>query len=197
MKCVLIKAIMLTATLVVFGSLVNGQTRRTGSVGVSRSASARSMNKGTLSLEAGLVYRSGDVKPVARARFFLVNQNPGIILQRGGLYTPSVGGIGGGSTDPSKLALAVGMALAYMDLELPEQQRFLLSALETLTPHIVESLQTDFSGKAEFSPHSTGSYYLMGVTKTPRGLSFWNVRIELRPGSNQIMLDQDNAATAF
>ena len=70
--------------------------------------------------------------------------------------------------------------------------------MTALTPHILQTITTDFGGKASFQPVATGTYYLMGVTETPSGgWAVWNLRVDLKPGQNSVTLDQNNAAHAF
>jgi hypothetical protein len=65
-----------------------------------------------------------------------------------------------------------------------------------IKPHIVQSITTDLTGKGTFERVAAGTYYLMGVMKTPRGHATWNLKVDLKPGNNSVTLDQNNAVTA-
>jgi hypothetical protein len=158
----------------------------------SPSASKPSRRDGVLSIEAGLVYRSGDVKPVARTTFYLLDAHPGTVLREAGIRPSDTSS--SNPDDPDGLASLLGLAIVYADL--PSEQSFLSAAMTALKPHIVQSIATDFTGKAQFASAPAGTYYLMGASKTPRGMAFWNLKVELNSGQNSITLDQNNAAYA-
>jgi len=155
-------------------------------------ASVTAPQTGGLSIEAGLVFRSGDIKPVARTVFYLLDAHPGNILKEAGIKPADKSGMD--LEDPEKLLFSLGLAMRYA--ELPSEQPFLAAAMEALKPHILQTVTTDFGGKAQFQPVVVGSYYLMGVAQTPKGLALWNIKVELNPGQNSFTLDQNNAAYA-
>jgi len=145
-----------------------------------------------LSLEAGLVFRSGDIKPVARTTFYLLDDNLAKILREAGLQPP--GRIGSSSGDPDT-NMVFGFASATKYSSLPDYQAFLPAAMAALKPHILQSVTTDFSGKASFAPIASGTYYLMGVSQTPRGFAVWNLKVDIN-SSQSVTLDQNNAVYA-
>lgn len=146
-----------------------------------------------LAVEAGLVYKSGDVKPVARTEFYLLDDHLGKILQQAGLEPERMSSNDG--RDPAEsLVFSYGLATVYSSL--PDQQAFFLKAQEAIKPHIIETVTTDFGGKAQFSSVAAGTYYLMGVARTPNGMALWNLRVDMKAGQNSVTLDQNNAAYA-
>jgi hypothetical protein len=146
----------------------------------------------TLSFEAGLVFKSGDVKPVARTDFFLLDEDLGKILKDAGLQPPRTF-----TTDrPLEEQLVDAFASSIVFSILDEYKAFYPAATAALQPHIVQNVTTDFTGKASFQPAVAGTYYLMGVMKTPRGYAVWNLKVDLKPGQNAVTLDQNNAVTA-
>jgi hypothetical protein len=148
---------------------------------------------GVLALEAGLVYKSGDVKPVARTEFHLLDQDLVKILQDAGV-TPKEGTSLARTAAQGNMAFTFALAAKYNSL--PDNQSFYLAAMEAIKPHILKTVTTDFSGKANFEPVSAGSYYLMGLASTPRGFAFWSMPVEIKAGQTSIVLDQNNAAYA-
>jgi hypothetical protein len=146
-----------------------------------------------LSLEAGLVFRSGDTKPVARVTFHLLDNELGKILADAGLQPdPDYQRI----FNDTNRALISTYASSIKYASLPKFQSFGSLAATALNPHILQSVTTDFSGKSTFTPIATGTYYVMGYSETPRGYAIWNVRVDLKSGLNTITLDQNNAADA-
>ena len=147
---------------------------------------------GALSLEAALVFRSGDVKPVARTVFYLLDDDLAKILRSAGLKTSQR--YGTMEDTDQNLLFSFGSASKYPSLE--GQAQFYATATEALKPHIKQSITTDFSGKATFQNVPIGNYFLMGFGVTPRGFVLWNLAVEIKPGNASITLDQNNAAFA-
>jgi hypothetical protein len=71
----------------------------------------------TLSFEAGLVYQSGDVKPVARTTFYLLDDNLGKILKAAGLQPPRRFSSGSDRPIEEELADAFGSSVVYTILD--------------------------------------------------------------------------------
>ncbi len=146
------------------------QTKRTGTTSrpkpqVKGKASLKAGAKGTLSFETGLVFKSGDVKPVARTTFYLLDNALSKILGDAGLQTPKGYESGG---DPNKdLVDSFASSIAFNLV--PAYKDFYPAAMTALKPHIIQTVTTDFSGKATFEPAAAGTYYLMGVSTTPNG----------------------------
>ncbi|MDX6402963.1 MAG: hypothetical protein QOH70_418 [Blastocatellia bacterium] len=146
------------------------------------------LKNSTLSFEAGLVYQSGDVKPVARVTFYLLDDDLGKILKGAGLKTCL---LSSGNADVDLISTFARSSRApslecYID--------FYPAAITALKPHVLQSVTTDFGGKASFATVAAGMYYLMGVTGTPRTAVIWNLKVDLKPGQISVTLDQNNAA---
>jgi hypothetical protein len=56
-------------------------------------------------------------------------------------------------------------------------------------------VRIDLSGKATFLGVPAGSYYVFGTTHAKHLALSWDVRVDLKPGTNSLVLDQTNAAT--
>lgn len=144
---------------------------------------------GTLSFETGLVMKSGDVKPVARATFYLLDKDLENILTSSGFRSE------GGSSILSTFALK------YVSRQLEQLRGASVTTfdktMESVKPHIIASTTTDFGGKGQFSSVKPGTYYLMHVGEIGRNVVLWNLKVELKAGQNSLTLDQNNAATAF
>lgn len=159
----------------------------------SPSAPLPSEQNSVLSLEAGLVYKSGDTKPVARTTFYLLDDELGKILREAGLQPEASHQRIYNDVDR---ALVSTFASSIKFRILPQYQAFYPAAMEALKPHIIQSVTTDFGGKASFEPVPPKVYYLMGFNETPRGYAIWNLKVDLKPGQNSVTLDQNNAAYA-
>jgi len=64
-----------------------------------------------------------------------------------------------------------------------------VKTMNGLRNHVLAFLVTDSQGKAETNKLEAGTYYICGISETPQGIGIWNVRIELKPGKNSLVLD--------
>src|SRR5688500_7274557 len=108
----------------------------------------RSVSKANsiLSIETGLVFKSGDVKPLARTEFHILDDSLANILRNAGLKPPK----SYGETGEADRDYVSAFAFASKYSSDPTYQEFYPRAIEALKPHIVQSVTTDFSGKARF-----------------------------------------------
>ncbi len=88
--------------------------------------------KGNLSIEVGLVFTTGDVKPVARVEFYLLDTNAEDILKE--------------ADGESKDLRSITLDLNYPIFETGGIQK----TKTIIKPHIVSSATTDFQEKAKF-----------------------------------------------
>ena len=101
--------------------------------------------KTTLSLETGIIYRNGEVVPVARTTFYLLDDDVLTIAKSGGIQPrPDTLSIYK-DVDRSLLSdIAHALAGQYQSLYADFGANF----LKVLEPHIIARFTTDFSGKA-------------------------------------------------
>jgi len=66
-------------------------------------------------------------------------------------------------------------------------------ALAALRPYAVTAVRLDASGKATFPGVPAGLYYIFGATNAVHPALGWDVRVDLRAGTNSLVLDQTNA----
>ena len=67
-------------------------------------------------------------------------------------------------------------------------------ATDALGSEEIKFFITDSQGKARIEGLKAETYYIGGVSETNQEISFWNVRIELKPGKNSLILDNRNMA---
>ena len=182
--------------------LLIAQSCSSKSEDVSYKENVSSKQEAVLSVEAALVFKSGDVKPVARTEFFLLDKNFETVLQESGYMT---------LITTSTLPQSVKDSFSKMDkinsvrtfaavidnsqsldvLQLP-----LAKAITATQSHITYRATTDFQGKAQFKEVKAGTYYLFGYAKVGESVAVWNVKMEIKEGQNSIILDQNNAETS-
>jgi hypothetical protein len=178
-----------------FCSTLSAQTRRRPSPRAEKPAEAKRVEQSSLSIEAGLIYKSGDVKPVARTTFYLLDKGLGEILSEAGLK----------ASDSTRLNLPPDMAsnspenlcfmwkLAASSTYDEKSKSFMQRAEEAMKPHLIQTVMTDFSGKAQFAPVTPGTYFVVGHYKPDRDSAAWSVKVELKSGQNSVTLDNNNA----
>lgn len=134
------------------------------------------VQKGILSIEAGIVFTGGNVQPVARREFYLLDEDVAVILK-------------------DFWGDSVSIESITMDLNFPAfQTNGVQKTLQAVKPHIVASSTTDFQGKAKFPAVKIGKYYLFGFTKAGKSAIVWNLKSVIKAGANEIILDNNNAA---
>lgn len=141
---------------------------------------------GTLSIEAALIYRSGDVKPVARATFLLLDEDLNTILKPYPVAIPrSLLSIWMLTTHLKELE-------AYADSEAVKAEAGQI--LRAIEAHVIASTTTDFGGKAKFEGLTPGKRFLFGEFKAGNNQATWYKPVEVKSGTNEtLILSNDNA----
>ena len=140
-----------------------------------------------LNVEAALIYNYGGAQPVGRTKFYILDESAEVVLAAANLRK-----ISANLSNLDNYAFALkGSGLS------PEYTNFATGAVESLKSHYLGEFETDFNGKAEYKFTKTGSFWVFGITQTRKGHAIWNVPVELKSGQNKIILDQNNAASAF
>lgn len=146
----------------------------------------------SIEVEAALVYRSGDVRPVARTQLFLLDENLVTILRAAGLKTVGIVASRGDTDD--NLLFTFGLAMKYPSNN--DYLAFYPAAAEALKKHVKHQATTDFTGRVTFENVKAGSYFIYGMSETPRGFVLWNLPVEVKSEKVKLILDQNNAAHA-
>jgi hypothetical protein len=134
------------------------------------------VQKGYLSIEVGIVFTGGNVQPVARQQFYLLDEDEEVILKDFWGDSVSINSI-------------------TMDLNFPAlQTNGVQKTPQAIKPHVIASITTDFSGKAKFLTVKPGKYYLFGFTKAGKSAIVWNLESIIKADTNEIILDNNNAA---
>jgi len=125
----------------------------------------------TLSLETGIIYENGEIIPVARTTFYLLDDDVLTIARNAGIQ-PDERTLSIYKDVDEALLSNIGSSLAgkYQSLHVDFAQK-LLAALK---PHIIQKFTTDFSGKATVNNLERKSYYLFGVGATRKSSALWN-----------------------
>jgi hypothetical protein len=133
---------------------------------------------GKLSIEAGLIFNSGDVKPVARTTFYLLDQDLGEILKPLG-ETPGT--------------LRSGLDFLNTLSDSPKAKAQYERLKTTVQQHIVATATTGFDGKAQFSDVRAGLWFLYGAFHVGENDVAWHLKVEIKPGAETaVVLDNYN-----
>jgi hypothetical protein len=163
MKAKILIAVITVIITLSAAAVSNAQKRK-----VPKAKKAAVSQKGNLSIEAGIIFDSGQVNPVARAGFYLLNADAEEVIH---------------------------LKDITLDLNFPIFESGGVSrAITAIEPHIISLATTNFQGKALFQPVKTGNYYLFGFTKAGKSAVVWNLQISIKSGTNSIILDNNNAA---
>ena len=142
-----------------------------------------------LQIEAALVYRNGDVKPVARVQVFVLDASLARILADAGLTMPQELGLLTTDKDLQQV-ITYGKAV----LGAPGHESYLAKANAALKQHLLVSEMTGFDGKVSFDNLPAKPCYIVAATRAGQSWLIWNQKAELKAGTTKIILDQNSAA---
>jgi hypothetical protein len=148
---------------------------------------------GKIELEAGLIFNNGDVKPVGRATFYVLKENPEKIVltqEHLDMYNQDLSSLGFGSEKQSLDKWSMYGAVLYMDGRLTPT--YAVAVKNALDKASVASSSTGFDGKATLEDIPVGDYYLFGYYKIGKETTYWNVPVSVKAGTNKVILDNNN-----
>lgn len=130
-----------------------------------------------MSLSGGLAPEPGDDPPLAGVSFIVAKESLESVLRKAGLQ-PSPGGS----------AIKLWLTACETKQQLCQQGMSRLTAVE------VGRVKFDAKGKAQLPALPPGTYYLVGSIMYDDRPMVWDLKIDLKPGPNSVILDQRNAA---
>ena len=151
----------------------------------------------TISIEAALTFKNGDVTPVARVPLYLLSASLEEVFLSDAMKQLYL-------TDAEKSGF--GMETAKREVE-EKKLRSLISNLqyEPLFPTYVAAAKkslkdlikyetvTDFQGKAVFKDIPPGKYFLFGYTNIRKNFIAWHLEINAAGETINLILDPNNA----
>jgi hypothetical protein len=163
---------------------------------------------GKIDLEAGLIFKSGDIKPVGRTTFYLLKDNAEKIFltqeyldtynrDMAAFWSKMIG------DNPRLQALQRDKQIdktldkwslyeAVLDMDGRMAPNFAVAVKNGLDAAAVVATTTGFDGKATFDNVPVGNYHIFGYYKVGENTTYWNLPITVKPGDNKIILDNDN-----
>lgn len=132
-------------------------------------------DKGTVNIEAKIATKSGDIQPVQKEKFYLLDKDLQSILSEANINDETGQG----------LNTAFGLSVVYPDKYRETNKK----ALDAINKHVKYDVLTDATGKAQMKGVKPDAYYLFGITKTRNGYAIWSSPVSIQPGDNKLVLD--------
>ena len=143
-------------------------------VTISENPDSPAPDKATVSLEAKVTNRAGNILPVKAEKFYLLDEDLESILRDADIE----------DTTGQGLVNAFGLSVLF-----PERYSEInKNALSEINKHRVYDTLTDSTGKAQIKNVKPGSYYLFGITKSKNGFAVWSSPVTINPGQNALNL---------
>jgi len=132
-------------------------------------------DKGTVSLEAKVLSKSGSLQPVRGTRFYLLKKDVQSVLDDADIENDT------GQSIVTALGLSVADPARYGAINRP--------AMSAISKNAAYNATTDSSGKLQFKDVKPDSYYLFAVTKSGNGFALWSSSVTIQPGQNSLILE--------
>jgi hypothetical protein len=186
-----VSALILCLLITFTASTSFGQKARPRSNAPKPKTATKAVAKGNIQLEAGLIYKNGDSKPVARVKVYLIKEdlkNTFLTQEHLDMYNEWATSPGSKINSLDDWSL-YGAVINWEQVVNPTLNAVLKESLAKIT---ITSETTGFDGKATFTNIPTGNYFLFAFYRPNTQGSLWNVPISVRPGINKIILDNNN-----
>lgn len=150
-----------------------------------------SVTQSVLSIQVNVSLKPGYPQPVARTTFHLVDDSLASILKSAGVTIK--GRDGKDKPAQTEDDYAIWFGFGANNLRMLPIGDFYERAMSTLRPHILQTVTTDFDGKARFAPIKAGAYFVLGVARTPKGFAVWQLNAPLHTAAVALTLNERNA----
>jgi hypothetical protein len=131
----------------------------------------------SLSIASGFTVSAGTPNPLAGHTFTLLKDSLETILGKVGFQT---------TADIS--------AIQAMFSACTNRDPSCRSAVDAMNAQTAAGIKSDSTGNAQFGSLPAGTYYLVGSARLNNRLTVWNLKVELQPGANSVILGPNNAA---
>jgi hypothetical protein len=153
-------------------------------------------NTKDFSIQATVVYPSGEIVPIARQTFYVLDAELLTVLKEAGIEpTANTLQIYKGNRDK---ALINDAGYSFAGKFQTPYTELAAKVSEAIKPHIVQKIRTDSQGKAVFRGLDSegSSYYLFGTGGMTYSNVIWNLPIDTTRDSS-IILNQSNAVSLY
>jgi hypothetical protein len=150
-----------------------------------------------IEIEVGLVMKAGNVQHVTRTEFFLVRKSVAAVLMENdpeGLSHWAVPGLPNEDMEVASYCTVLRGRGELVFGDRPRRLQALKAAAPIIKVNTVQTVQTDFGGKARFTNVPAGTYWVFGCHTLPPNETSWNVPVVVGAGDKKsVILDQNNA----
>jgi hypothetical protein len=158
-----------------------------------KNTAALQEGKKDFNIEASVVYPSGEVVPVSRSTFYILDTDLLTILKEAEIQpTENTLQVFKGNTDKALISDA-GYSLSGR-YSSPFSE-IAAKVSEAIKGHIVQKITTDYQGKGAFKGLDGENYYLFGTGGTRFSNVIWNMKIDA--ANSSLTLNQSNAISAY
>jgi hypothetical protein len=149
---------------------------------------------GSLEIKANIYFgdESEIIAPVARTKFYLLDENLVTILQKAH-FNPV-------DDDDKQLSEETDYLSATVNAFGSDDENSLFVSVlisSAISKRTAAKLETNFAGVGKLKTVRAGKFYLFGIFREESEIFVWHLPIEIKPGDNRIELDQHNAASVF
>jgi hypothetical protein len=135
-----------------------------------------------LSVNSGFPSQTGVGNPLAGKTFVLFKESFSAFLQRTGKF----------QGPPGRTATASPLAAWVYSCQI--QSPACAQTLYDARPNSVAEAKADLNGRATLPAVTPGTYFLFAITPYNQQPLVWDLRVDLKPGTNSVTLNQGNAA---
>ena len=152
----------------------------------------------SVNFEAAVVFRNGDVVPVARTEFYLLDRDISKDLQTSEIKQIKINDINDKiNSEGLRKQLVEDVETATLRSVFLDYYLSLYPAYSKEVGKVIKNsakFQTtsDFKGKSSFTNVTPGKYYLLGVTKLRSAYIVWYLPIEIDNKTINLILDSNN-----
>lgn len=159
---------------------------------VNGSSTSTTSTKNTINIEAAIVYKNGDVVPVARTEIYLLKQSLKDILG-----TPELKKLYQECWPDQTEEISLASLVAGFTLLADKCTNYAPAAQAALMNAVDFKTTTDFAGKASLINIPKGSYFLYTYYQTRKNPIIWYIPVTVENGENKLVLDNNNSSSFF
>ncbi|MBX7171354.1 MAG: hypothetical protein K1X72_10375 [Pyrinomonadaceae bacterium] len=161
---------------------------------------------GRIEIEAGLVFKNGDIKPVSRLNLLLLKQNPRTFIlteENFNLYyqdkidtAPSPGFRELYKKETKFNSWTLFEAVTFADGSI-QTKPYATAVKAAFAVNTVATITTGFDGKGIFEGIPIGNYFIFAYYQVGNESVIWSIPININSGTNKLILDNNNISPPY
>jgi len=155
----------------------------------------------TVQVEAAVIFQNGDVVPVARTNFYIIDTDLNTVLNTPAMKQIAIDDakkrnertkLEGLLEYQIKLINIQSLSILLARMQDNTYENYTKQAIEAVNKTIKYQMVSDFQGKAELKDIPAGKYFLFAMFKVRGKFIAWQVPIEANGETVKIILDSNN-----